>query len=59
MKVYTYIENFDHYIGTYIPDNATEVITYDSANVLDVSSVYSNAIEGNELAQKIIQIWKG
>ena len=59
MKVYTYTENLDRYIGTYIPENAAEVITYDSENVLDVSSVYSNAIEGNEIAQRIIQIWKG
>ena len=57
MKVYTYNMADGRFLSTKLPVNATNVIVYDKSNVLDVSAIYSNAIEDNWVAQVVMFFW--
>ena len=57
MKVYTYDLDGKRFASTILPAAAANVIVYDKSNLVDVSSIYSNAIENNWVAQLIIFFW--
>jgi hypothetical protein len=57
MKVFTYNIDDRRFMSGFLPTDATEVIVYDSRSVMDQSAIYSNAIEQNDIALKIISLW--
>lgn len=58
MKVYVY-DTDTKIVFTKIMPQDVKFRTYDSQNVVDVSAIYSNAIEQNDFAYTIINIWEG
>ena len=56
MKVYVYDDGIYTMFSDRIPEKDFRV--YDSNDVITVSAIYSNAIEGNEFAEMIVKFWE-
>jgi hypothetical protein len=57
MKVYTYDTADGRFMSNFLPTDAANVIVYDKSNLLDRSSIFSNAIEDNWVAKMVIWFW--